>query len=127
MSQIVECGYSMKSFDLEKLQSITLSGEKITKEIFEALFINQSPYCFSTQTSGIYPYSYAAPAPYEDPLLPPPYKEEENLNMRNYEIFRGAFETAANCSKSAMTEIPTDYQYCDNRFYQGQQNYFQSF
>jgi Helix-loop-helix DNA-binding domain len=126
LSQIVECGHSMKSFDLEKLQSLTLSGEKITKEIFEALFINDSPYYFANQQNSMYPYNYATPAPFEDPGLPTYQRSGENVNMRNYEIFRGAFESAASCSKSAITELPNDYQYCENRFYQGQ-NYFQSF
>lgn len=117
----------MKSFDLEKLQSLTLSGEKITKEIFEALFINDTPYYFSNQPASVYPYTYPAPASFEDPGVPAPYQRSgENINMLNYEIFRGAFESAASCSKSAITELPNDYQYCENRFYQGQ-NYFQSF
>lgn len=124
MSQIVEFGHSMKSFDLEKLQSLTLSGEKITKEIFDALFINNSPYYFSSPSSGAY---YSAPSTFEDPGIPSyQHRGEENLNMRNYEIFRGAFESAASCSKIAATEIPNDYQYSENRFYQGQ-NYFQSY
>lgn len=126
MSQIVECGHSIKSFDLEKLQSLTLSGEKITKEIFDALFINNSPYYFSSPSNGAYPFSYSAPNTFEDPGMPPYQRGEENLNMRNYEIFRGAFETAASCSKTPSTEIPNDHQFCENRFYQGQ-NYFQSF
>jgi hypothetical protein len=127
LSQIVELGHSMKSFDLEKLQSLTLSGEKITKEIFEALFINDSPYYFTNQSTGGYQYNYMTQNPYEDPGVTATYQRSgENINMRNYEIFRGAFESAASCSKSAITELPNDYQYCENRFYQGQ-NYFQSF
>lgn len=126
MSQIVECGHNIKSFDLEKLQSLTLSGEKITKEIFEALFINQSPYLYSNPSSGVYSFNNNnAVTPYVDPGLAP-YGSEENINMRNYELFRGAFDAAANCSKVASSEIANDYQYCESRFYQGQ-NYFQSF
>lgn len=126
MSQIVKSGLSMKSFDLEKLQSLTLSGEKITKEIFDALFINNSPYYFSSPTSGAYPFNYSAPS-FDDPgVTVYQHRGEENLNMRNYEIFRDAFETAASCNKIGATEKPIDYQYCENRFYQGQ-NYFQSF
>jgi hypothetical protein len=120
----------MKALDLEKLQSLTLSGEKITKEIFEALFINNSPYYFSNQQSAIYPYDVNTPMPFEDSAVATSHQHPvgENFNMRNYEIFRGAFDAAANCGKIATTTtaIPNDYQYCENRFYQGQ-NYFQSF
>ncbi|CRK96826.1 CLUMA_CG010060, isoform A [Clunio marinus] len=128
LSQIVECGYSMKTFDLEKLQSLTLSGEKITKEIFEALFLNQSPFYFSNQPGMIYPFDYNTPTPYveEQGIVPYQQRSGDNVNMRNYEIFRGAFESAANCSKSATTEMQNDYQYCENRYYQGQ-SYFQGF
>lgn len=126
MSQIVELGLSMKSFDLEKLQSLTLSGEKITKEIFEALFVHDSPYYIHNQPAGMYQYNYMTPNHFEDPEIPATYHSGENINMRNYEIFRGAFESAATCSKSAITELPNDYPYCENRPYQGQ-NYFQSF
>lgn len=118
----------MKTFDLEKLQSLTLSGEKITKEIFEALFVHQTPYYFANQPSSVCAYNYTTPTPYEEPGLPP-YQQriEESFSTKNYEIFRGAFETAASCSKSVLaTETVSDYQYCDNRFYQGQ-NYFQGF
>lgn len=114
----------MKTFDLEKLQSLTLSGEKITKEIFEALFINESPYYFSSQPGVIYPFDYNTPAPFEDPGIPPYQPRSADINMRNYEIFRGAFETAANCSKALATEIPNDY--CESRYYQGQ-SYYHSF
>lgn len=126
MSQIVECGHSMKSFDLEKLQSLTLSGEKITKEMFDAVFINQSPYVFSNQSSA-YPFNYNSASQFENPGIAAFHRSDDSFNTKNYEIFRGAFETAANCSKIAQTELPIDdYQYCENRFYQGQ-NYFQGF
>lgn len=128
MAQIVECGHSMKAFDLEKLQSLTLSGEKITKEIFEALFVNESPYYYSTQTNGLVPFNYTAPAAaFEDPPMAPcQYTQSSSVDMKNFEIFRGAFDAAANCSRTATTEIAGDYQFYDNRFYQGQ-SYFQSY
>lgn len=110
----------MKAFDLEKLQSLTLSGEKLTKEIFDALFLNESPYYFPSQQTVAYPFNCSVQPPIDDPAE---QKSGCNFNTRNYEIFRGAFETAANCNKGSPTDIISDYQYCDSRFYQGQ-NYF---
>lgn len=115
----------MKTFDLEKLQSLTLSGEKITKEIFDALFLNASPYYFANPTSSTYPFNYNAATSFDETAISPyQHRSEENFNTRNYEIFSKAFETAASFNKN-VTEIP-DYQCIQNRFYQGQ-NYFQSF
>ena len=127
MSQIVECGHNLKSFDLEKLQSLTLSGEKITKEIFDALFINQSPYCFSNQ-SVVYPLNYNSSREFQNPgLATYHHRNEDTFNSKNYEIFRGAYENAANCSKIAQSELSENgFQYFESRFCQ-EQNYFQGF
>lgn len=156
----------MKAFDLEKLQSFTLSGEKINKEIFDALFINPSPYHhYHTQngSSGYYTYNYNAfnhqpssspestaavgSPPFYSP--PPPSHHQHHhhelplqtkldieanhvhnnnnnnssFNVRNYEIFKGAFETAANnCGKTAINPevISSEYPFYENRFYQPQ-------
>jgi hypothetical protein len=131
----------MKSFDLEKLQSLTLSGEKITKEMFEALFINPSPYHHyhtPSSVSGFYSFNFN-PQPVESAIEGSAFhyqqqhqqqqsSEEDSIvntsfNVRNYEIFKGAFETAVNCGKSM--EIGSEYPFYENRFYQqtAQQNY----
>lgn len=145
----------MKSFDLEKLQSLTLSGEKITKEIFEALFINPSPYSYhhhsQTNVSGFYSsyfngfshhhhhHHQTASITSAVETTPPFYSScnqqtrveddsdsSSNFNLRNYEIFKGAFETAVNCGKSTNAEVSigSEYPFYENRFYQTpQQNY----
>lgn len=127
LSHIVECGYSMKTFDLEKLQSFTLSGEKITKEIFDALFLNQSPYSYTNPTDIFYPFKYNTTTPQMEETTAPTYQSRDDISVIKYEIFRGAFETAANHSIPTALETTHDYQYCDNRFLQGHQNYFQGF
>ncbi|XP_033160993.1 basic helix-loop-helix neural transcription factor TAP [Drosophila mauritiana] len=43
LEQVLESGGSI-NLDLEKLQNFTLSGERITKELFDALFVNPQPY-----------------------------------------------------------------------------------
>ncbi|XP_034483446.1 basic helix-loop-helix neural transcription factor TAP [Drosophila innubila] len=54
LEQVLESGNTI-NLDLEKLQNFTLSGERITKELFEALFVNPQP--FPMFGSGrIFPY-----------------------------------------------------------------------
>ncbi|XP_017004279.3 basic helix-loop-helix neural transcription factor TAP [Drosophila takahashii] len=43
LEQVLESGGSI-NLDLEKLQNFTLSGERITKELFDALFVNPQPF-----------------------------------------------------------------------------------
>lgn len=43
LEQVLESGGTI-NLDLEKLQNFTLSGERITKELFDALFVNPHPY-----------------------------------------------------------------------------------
>ncbi|XP_060655667.1 basic helix-loop-helix neural transcription factor TAP [Drosophila nasuta] len=42
LEQVLESGGTI-NLDLEKLQNFTLSGERITKELFDALFVNPQP------------------------------------------------------------------------------------
>lgn len=42
LEQVLESGGDL-NLDLEKLQNFTLSGERITKELFDALFVNPQP------------------------------------------------------------------------------------
>lgn len=43
LEQVLESGGTL-NLDLEKLQNFTLSGERITKELFDAIFVNPQPY-----------------------------------------------------------------------------------
>ncbi|KAG5669333.1 hypothetical protein PVAND_017221 [Polypedilum vanderplanki] len=135
LTQVIEYGYNLKAFDIEKLQSLTLSGEKINKEIFEALFINPSPYCYQTNlnnNNGFYS------TPYNTSLNSSGFnssfeqcettgfnfnnynKNYDNVNIKNYEIFKGAFEGAVNSGKCInMDNTNNDF----SHYYQGQNFY----
>ena len=128
LTQVVEHGYSLKTFDIEKLQSLTLSGEKVTKELFEALFINPSPY-YNQNNNGYYA-SYTSgfnSTNFENCDSTGFYQQskvmDNNINVRNYELFKGAFETAVNSGRTFNTELTSDYPCYDNRYYQGQNFY----
>ncbi|KAH8378976.1 hypothetical protein KR009_002371 [Drosophila setifemur] len=54
LEQVLESGGSI-NLDLEKLQNFTLSGERITKELFEALFVNPTP--FPVFAGRMFPYA----------------------------------------------------------------------
>lgn len=129
LTQVIEYGYSLKTFDIEKLQSLTLSGEKLSKEVFEALFINPSPYyhshTHSQNSSGYCNSEYNTHYEQSDSIVMYQHHpaKTDSINIRNYEIFKGAFDTAVNTGKSISTELPNEYPYYENRFYQGQ-NYF---
>lgn len=122
LSQIVECGLNLKSFDLEKLQSLTLSGEKMTKDIFDALFTNQSHYYYGNQSS-VYQCNYNSNTNFESTYLT---EYQDSFNSKNYEIFRGAFENAASLSKISPPEIADSCHNSENRYFQTQ-NYFHGF
>jgi hypothetical protein len=114
----------MKAFDIEKLQSLTLSGEKMTKEIFDALFINPAPYYSHHQNNNGYysPYSSFNSSFEQCEPTTIPYQTDQpstNVSIKTYEIFKGAFDSAVNSGKCLNTEIPNDYSY----YYQGQ-NYY---
>uniref|UniRef100_A0A1B0GMY3 Uncharacterized protein n=1 Tax=Phlebotomus papatasi TaxID=29031 RepID=A0A1B0GMY3_PHLPP len=85
------------NFDLEKLQSITLSGERITKELFDALFIrNVSPHAFTTSAAGFTSMDfYHSMQQYSVTLNNPHPPQEAGFSKQNYDIFRNAFHSAA--------------------------------
>ncbi|XP_073840168.1 basic helix-loop-helix neural transcription factor tap [Musca autumnalis] len=60
--QVLESGGSL-NLDLEKLQNFTLSGERITKELFDALFVNPQPGVWGMFGSGFMGYG-RVPAQY---------------------------------------------------------------
>lgn len=135
----------MKTFDLEKLQSFTLSGEKISKEIFDALFNSDTPpyhYHSQNSSSGFYSYNYNAfnhqPSSPDTSIVESSFYHQQattkldegsSLNVRNYELFKGAFETAVICGKSEVnTEtIGSEYPFYENRFYQQTQHQQQNY
>lgn len=81
------------NLDLEKLQSITLSGEPFTKELFEAIFVNPG----SCQVNGFTTCDfYSSMQQYHTSQPPTSYANDPSFSKQNYDIFRGAFETAMN-------------------------------
>lgn len=81
------------NLDLEKLQSITLSGEPFTKELFDAMFLNPDACQMNGFTACDF---YSSMQQYHTMQQQPPtnYTSDPSFNKQNYDIFRGAFETA---------------------------------
>ena len=111
MVQLVESDGAV-NFDLEKLQSLTLSGEKINKEIFDAMFVNPSPYFQSTGFSSF--DFYNSMQQYHNLSMEPTpaaVPDTSSFSQQNYEVFKGAFETAANSKNStSYPEIQQSHQ-----------------
>lgn len=85
------------NLDLEKLQSFTLSGEKITKELFDALFVNPSPYQMPhTRPPGFTANDfYNSMRHYSSTIQPPPLQPLPNAySEEKYNYFKGTFEAA---------------------------------
>ncbi|XP_067648139.1 basic helix-loop-helix neural transcription factor TAP [Eurosta solidaginis] len=65
LEQVLESGGTI-NLDLEKLQNFTLSGERITKELFDAIFVNPSAYPsiynFGSGLSERMPYLHKSPS-----------------------------------------------------------------
>jgi hypothetical protein len=77
--------------DLEKLQSITLSGERFTKELFHAVFVDRIPIQINSSFTSNDFYNTSiqqANVPINDP----------SFSKENYELFKGTFESAINQS-----------------------------
>jgi hypothetical protein len=89
------------NFDLEKLQSLTLSGEKITKELFDAMFVNPPPYFQHSNGFNTYDF-YSSMQQYHnlgvgvEQNAPVGVVDDQHFSKQNYDLFRGAFESAAN-------------------------------
>ncbi|XP_050094136.1 basic helix-loop-helix neural transcription factor TAP [Anopheles aquasalis] len=108
-------------FDLEKLQSLTLSGERINKELFDAMFINPTTahHWGSAMGSGFTPGDfYNSMQQYGASMSPAvdggSYGGGEasggagggSFCKQNYQLFRGAFDAATNQTAS----YPSAYQ-----------------
>lgn len=92
MEQVLQYEQTI-DLDLEKLQSITLSGEPFTKELFEAMFVHPN----SCQMNGFTTCDfYSSMQQYHTVQQPANYSNDPSFSKQNYEIFRGAFETAMN-------------------------------
>lgn len=83
------------NLDLEKLQSITLSGEPFTKELFEAMFVNPTNPCQMSNFTlcDFYSSMQTYHSIQQQPSGNYP-NESPTFSKQNYDIFRGAFETA---------------------------------
>lgn len=100
--QLVESN-GTATFDIEKLQSLTLSGEKLNKELFDIFFGDSQSY-YRYQSNEIQPYnSYETPTTISTPQQP-----EEHFSTENYNLFRETFNTFAehkcrkNCCQPSM-------------------------
>lgn len=96
MEQLLQTD-GMVNLDLEKLQSITLSGEPFTKELFDAMFVNPS----TCQLNGFTTCDFYSSMQQYHAIQQHPstnFANDSTFNKQNYEIFRGSFETAMNQS-----------------------------
>lgn len=81
------------NLDLEKLQSITLSGEPFTKELFDAMFVHPETCQMNGFTACDF---YSSMQQYNTIQQPANYTNDPSFNKQNYDVFRGAFESAMN-------------------------------
>ncbi|XP_059613934.1 basic helix-loop-helix neural transcription factor TAP [Phlebotomus argentipes] len=106
LEQLLESDGSV-NFDLEKLQSITLSGERITKDLFHALFIrNVSPRTFTASAAGFSSMDFYHSMQQYSVSVANPHPPEPGFSKQNYDIFRNAFHSAARTHPSM-----TNYDY----------------
>uniref|UniRef100_A0A182N8B2 BHLH domain-containing protein n=1 Tax=Anopheles dirus TaxID=7168 RepID=A0A182N8B2_9DIPT len=111
--------------DLEKLQSLTLSGERINKELFDAMFVNPPPpghhwgvgggvgsFTAGDFYSSIQQYGAvvngAADGAFPATQCAPPGGQ---FSKQNYNLFRGAFDAAYSTRSPVVnqTNFPPDY------------------
>lgn len=106
LEQLLESGNKF-NLDMEKLQNFTLSGERFTKEIFHAIFIDPQP-----QYQGAYAHpscNFYGPGSYSNGFNGN-YNNNYNGNATpshyngyfsetKYELFKTAFESAAGGTK----------------------------
>lgn len=80
LEQVLDSGGTI-NLDLEKLQNFTLSGERITKELFDAIFVNPQPYTtiygMGCGVSGRIPFEHQ-----EQMSASHPYLEQQHLLQR---------------------------------------------
>lgn len=94
LEQVLENGGAI-NLDLEKLQSITLSGERFTKELFEAVFVNAGEYHSPAfTTSDFYSSMHQYGISLQQQSSSSAALTDGNFSKHNYELFRGSFEAA---------------------------------
>uniref|UniRef100_A0A182QXZ0 BHLH domain-containing protein n=1 Tax=Anopheles farauti TaxID=69004 RepID=A0A182QXZ0_9DIPT len=110
--------------DLEKLQSLTLSGERINKELFDAMFINPPPPGHHWGVGGMGSFTagdfYSSIQQYgavvngaADSAFPASQCASQSVpfSKQNYSLFRGAFDAAYSTRSPVVnqTSFPPDY------------------
>lgn len=106
LEQVLENGGSI-NLDLEKLQSITLSGERFTKEMFEAVFVNPSS-CQLNSTFSTCDF-YSSMHQYGITMQQPNAEESSTFSRQNYELFKGTFEAALSSGVHSTTIHQNSY------------------
>lgn len=106
LEQVLENGGTI-NLDLEKLQSITLSGERFTKEMFEAVFVNPSS-CQLNSTFSTCDF-YSSMHQYGITVQQPIIEENPTFSRQNYELFKGTFEAALNSGSHSTTIHQNSY------------------
>lgn len=106
LEQVLENGGSI-NLDLEKLQSITLSGERFTKEMFEAVFVNPSS-CQLNSTFSTCDF-YNSMHQYGITVQQPHIDDSSTFSRQNYELFKGTFEAALNSGAHATSIHQNSY------------------
>lgn len=85
------------NLDLERLQSITLSGEPFTKELFDAMFIHPNSCQMNGFTACDFFSSMQTYHSMQQQSMPStPLTNDPSFSRQNYDLFRGTFETAMN-------------------------------
>lgn len=92
------------NLDLEKLQSITLSGERFTKELYQAVFVNPSPCAINASfTPNDF---YSSMSQYSTSIQQANVSyDESTFSRENYDVFKGAFDTAVNESNCQQVSV----------------------
>ena len=105
------------------MQSVTLSGEKITKELFDILFNDTTSY-YRYQSNEVPNNCYDLMEGTQDvmeKMQQPPM--EHHFSQENYNLFRGTFNEIVGKTKPSQTMEVYDY---NTRHYQNlNYNYYQ--
>lgn len=95
------------NLDLEKLQSITLSGEPFTKELFEAMFVHPTACQMNGFTTCDF---YNSMQQYHTMQQQPAnYTNDPSFSKQNYDIFRGAFDSAVSGHPNNQSPAPVHH------------------
>uniref|UniRef100_A0A336M970 CSON011730 protein n=1 Tax=Culicoides sonorensis TaxID=179676 RepID=A0A336M970_CULSO len=109
LEQLLETGGKI-NLDLEKLQNFTLSGERFTKELFHAIFIDPQPqYQGAYSSCNFYAQSSYPQTEFNNSNFSQNYPNSSYntpnttgtgyFSEQKYEIFKSAFETASGGTK----------------------------